>query len=75
MINEFIDSVKDYIRIYALDEIGQDERDKFEKMSDLDFLQLLLNTLTFESELNRDLEDIKDMFESDLIYNFNIGNY
>ena len=74
-VEELITITRNQLDSYVNDEIGQDELDKYKNMSDLDILYLLMETLQYETELNRDVEDIKDMFESDLIYLFNIRGY
>jgi hypothetical protein len=75
MIEELITITRNQLERYVDDEIGQDEKDKYKNMSNLDILYLLIETLQYEISLNRNIDDIKDMFESDLIYQFNIGGY
>ena len=77
MIDVIIDEVRDLLDRYTNDESGKDSRENFEniKDNDLDLLQLFYNTMNYETELKRDLDDIRDMFETDLLYMFDCGNY
>lgn len=73
MIDNIIEDIRDLLDRYTSDESGQHSRDKYEELGDLDILQLVLNTLN--NAEGKDLEDIRDNFETDLIINFDYGNY
>lgn len=71
MIDRLIDEVRDILDRYTTDETGESQRDKFEAMGDLDILQLIINTLN----IHEILEDTRDLFETDVVINFDYGNY
>ena len=67
ILNNQIEIVNDILTRYTEDEAGQDSKEQFLKMSEVDKVSLLTNTLLTSS----DLAD----FETDLIINFDYNNY
>lgn len=75
MIDELIESVRDLLDRYTSDESGESQRAKYIDIcdNDLDLLQLFYNTISdFE---DKDLETLRDDFETQLIINFDYNNY
>jgi hypothetical protein len=75
MIDEIIDNVRDLLDRYTSDETGASQRAKYVDIydNDLDLLQLFYNTISdFEG---KDLETLRDDFETQLIINFDYNNY
>ena len=72
MIEELIESVRDLLDRYTTDESGEQSRDKFNDLGDLDILQLIVNTIKSGSS---DLEQLRDDFETNIIINFDYNNY
>ncbi len=77
MIDNIIEDVRDLLDRYTQDESGASQRAKYVDIydNDLDLLQLFYNTINYEKEQNRDLDDIRDMFDSDLLYMFDCNNF
>lgn len=75
ILEELVNIIREELSRYVNDEIGQDELEKYKGMSDLDIIYLLMETLQYETNLNRDVDTINEMFNSDLIYLFNISGY
>ena len=73
MIKQIITMTRNLIEHYVEDECGSSSYEKFKKMSEKDFLQLFLNTLN--NQIDKDIEDIKFNFHTDLIINFDYNNY
>lgn len=75
MIDVIIDMVRDELDRYTTDEIGLNSRDKFEdiKDNDLDLLQLFYNTMSYFED--KDLETLRDDFNTQLVINFDYNNY
>ena len=75
MIDAIIDMVRDELDRYTTDEIGLNSRDKFEdiKDNDLDLLQLFYNTMSYFED--KDLETLRDDFNTQLVINFDYNNY
>lgn len=75
MIDNIIDNVRDLLDRYTSDETGASQRAKYIDIydNDLDLLQLFYNTISdFEG---KDLETLRDDFETQLIINFDYNNY
>ena len=75
MIDNIIDYVRDLLDRYTSDETGASQRAKYVDIydNDLDLLQLFYNTISdFEG---KDLETLRDDFETQLIINFDNNNY
>ena len=75
MIDNIIDNVRDLLDRYTSDESGESQRAKYVDIydNDLDLLQLFYNTISdFEG---KDLETLRDDFETQLIINFDYNNY
>lgn len=75
MIDSIIEDVRDLLDRYTTDEVGMNSRDKFEdiKDNDLDLLQLFYNTMQYFE--GKDMETLRDDFETQLIINFDYNNY
>ena len=73
MIDNIVEEIRDLLDRYTSDESGQHSRDKFEEMSDINFIQLLVNTLC--NEEGKHIDDWREDFETDLIINFDYSNY
>ena len=67
ILNNQAEIVNDILTRYTEDEAGQESKEKFLKMSEVEKVSLLTNTLLTSS----DLAD----FETDLVINFDYGNY
>lgn len=75
MIDNIIEDVRDLLDRYTSDETGASQRAKYIDIydNDLDLLQLFYNTISdFEG---KDLETLRDDFETQLIINFDYNNY
>lgn len=75
MIDNIIENVRDLLDRYTSDESGASQRAKYVDIydNDLDLLQLFYNTISdFEG---KDLETLRDDFETQLIINFDYNNY
>ena len=75
MIDNIIENVRDLLDRYTSDETGASQRAKYVDIydNDLDLLQLFYNTISdFEG---KDLETLRDDFETQLIINFDYNNY
>lgn len=75
MIDVIIDMVRDELDRYTSDESGASQLAKYIDIcdNDLDLLQLFYNTISdFEG---KDLETLRDDFETQLIINFDYNNY
>lgn len=67
ILNNQAEIVNDILTRYTEDEAGQDSKEQFLKMSEVEKVSLLTNTLLTSS----DLAD----FETDLIINFDYNNF
>lgn len=67
ILNNQADIVNDILTRYTEDEAGQESKEQFLKMSEVEKVSLLTNTLLTSS----DLAD----FETDLVINFDYKNY
>ena len=67
ILNNQVEIVDDILTRYTEDEAGQESKEKFLSMSEVEKVSLLTNTLLTSS----DLAD----FETDLVINFDYNNY
>lgn len=72
MADSIIELVDELLNSYTLDEAGENQRVEYLNMGDLDKLQLFINTITLDY---RDLEDLSDSIDTNLIILFNKHKY
>lgn len=70
-----IDYVDDLLDRYTQDETGKESRQQYLDMDDNDKLQLICNELYHQFSKERDINDIMDDLDTDLVISFGYYNY
>ena len=70
-----IDYIDELLTRYTDDEVGKELKQRYLDMNDEKKLILILSTMYKEIGKSDDLEDILDNLDTNIIINFDFGNY
>lgn len=70
-----LDYVDDLLDRYTNDEVGENQREEYQNMSDDDKLVLILSTIYKEVGKSDDINEILDNLDINIVVNFDFSNY